>query len=120
MRALGAGLLLAVLVAALAGWIWGVDATVGAAVFGVLAAVIHAAAIALLKPVLEPPFDQALKRWAYGVGLRLVGVAILAVLLLRGSEVLQPVPSAVGFLGVMVPLMMDEMRLLLIRVRTGK
>lgn len=111
------GLALVVAVAAVVGAVWGRAAVVPAAVFGVLAAAIHVLAVGLLEPVLVPPYDRTLKRWAVGMGLRLTGVALLAGTVFAWPETFPPLPTVTGFLAVLIPLLFGEMRLVMHRLR---
>lgn len=120
MRHLGAGLLLTVVVALLAGRLWGRDAAVAGAIAGVLAAGIESGAVTLLRRALDPPFERLLKRWALGLGLRLGGLALVV-----GAVVLWPrrfpvLPTAVGFVAVLIPLMLGEMWLVWTKLRTTR
>ena len=90
---------------------WGGDAVVPMVVFGLLATAIQLAASALVRPVLDAPVRDLLRRWAYGMALRLGGVILFAVLVALRPDVFLPLPTAIGFLGVLVPLLFMEIRL---------
>lgn len=81
-------------------------------VFGLLATAIQVAAVAWLKPALGAPFPELLKRWGVGMGLRLGGVAAFAALVVVDGERFPPLPSALGLVGVLIPLLFMEIRLL--------
>jgi len=83
-----------------------------AAEFGVLATVIHLAAVALIRPVIEGPYKKLMARWAMGMGLRLLGVGVFLVAVTMQRELFPPLPSAIGYVGVLLPLLFSEMRLL--------
>lgn len=100
--------------------VWGGPAVPSAAVFGLVATLIHVAAVGLLRPALVPPFDRLAKRWAMGMGLRLGGVGALAVFVLRDPGPELALASAFGFLGVMIPLLFSEMYLLWVSLRTKR
>lgn len=111
MKMLGAGLLLTALVSLIEWLAWGRSALVAGVTFGLLATAIQTAAVVALKPALAGPFPALVKRWAVGMGLRLVGVVLIAVLVLVNREVFPPLPAAVGYLGVIIPLLFGEIRL---------
>lgn len=120
MRHLGVGLLLTVVVALLAGRLWGPDAAVAGAIAGLLAAAIESGAVTLLRRALDPPFERLLQRWALGLGLRLGGLGLVV-----GAVVLWPrrfpvLPTAVGFVAVLLPLMLGEMWLVWTKLRTTR
>ena len=106
------GLVLTAAATAVSGLIWGSEALLPAASFGLLATVIHIAAVTLLKPGLKGPFNKLMARWAMGLGLRLLGVVIFAVVVLFERDLFPALPAAVGFIGVLLPLLFSEMRLI--------
>ena len=106
------GLALTAVAAALSALIWGREALLPAISFGLLATLIHVTAVALLKPGLGGTFNKLMARWAMGLGLRLVGVVIFAVVVFAQRDLFPPLPAAVGFVGVMLPLLYSEMRLI--------
>lgn len=112
MRYAGAGLGLTALVAGLAWWAWGPGAVFAAAWFGLLATAVQLVAVAVLRPALAGTFAGLVKRWAVGMGLRLLGVVLFAALVLVNRELFPPLPSALGYVGVVVPLLFMETRLL--------
>ena len=106
------GLALTAAAAALSGLIWGREALLPAISFGLLATLIHVIAVALLKPGLGGSYDKLMARWAMGLGLRLVGVVIFAVVVFMQRDLFPPLPSMIGFVGVLLPLLFSEMRLI--------
>ena len=109
MRLLGVGLLLTAGVAVLLwlGWDWKV--AIAGAAFGLLATLIHVAAVAALRRAWNAPLKELAKGWAIGVALRLGGAAVwMAAVLLRG-DLFPPLPTAIGFLAVLIPLLFMEM-----------
>jgi hypothetical protein len=119
-RHLVVGLVLTAGLALLAGRIWGWDAGVVTALAGLLATGIESCSVTLLRRALDPPFERLLKRWALGLGLRLGGLALVV-----GAVVLWPrrfpvLPTAVGFLAVLIPLMLGEMWLVWTKLRTTR
>ena len=111
MRVLGLGLCLTALVV-LAEWIaWGRAALVAGVTFGLLATAIQVGAGVAFKPALTGPFPVLIKRWAVGMGLRLAGVVAIAVAVSVDRELFPPLPAALGYLGVVIPLLFGETRL---------
>lgn len=110
MRLAGWGVGLTALVAGAAGLVWGRGAIVAAIVFGLLATAIQLAANALVRPALGAPFGVLVKRWGIGIGLRLGGVAAFAVGVSVNREMFPPLASALGYVGVIVPLLFMEIR----------
>lgn len=112
MKLAGLGICLTALITAAAWMAWGPNAILGAAFFGVLATALQLVAVALLRPVLGGPFGVLVRRWGMGMGLRLVGVVLFAALVTLDRELFPPLPSALGYVGVVVPLLFLETRLL--------
>lgn len=110
MRDFGLGLTLTGVVTVVAWLIWGAGVLVAAVVFGLVATLIHTLAVALLRSSLEGPLKRLLKRWAMGMGLRLMGVALFGVAVYLREDLFPAVPTAVAFLGVLLPLMLSEMK----------
>jgi hypothetical protein len=106
------GFVLTAAVTGAAGIIWGRRALLPAGAFGLLATGIQLAAVRLVRPALGAPFRTLAQRWAAGMGLRLLGVVILAVAMALAPWQMEPLPAAVGYLGVLVPLLFLEMRFL--------
>ena len=109
MRHLIAGLLLTTGVAAIASRGWGRDAGLTAGMAGLLATAVEVASATMLRRALVPPFERLLKRWSVGLGLRFGAVAIVALAVLRWPDRFPIVPTAAGFLLVLIPLMLGEM-----------
>lgn len=112
MRLAGVGLGLTAVVAALAWFTWGPRAIFAAGWFGLLATALQLVAVAVLRPALGAPFGALVKRWGVGMGLRLAGVVLFAALVAVNRELFPPLPSALGYVGVVVPLLFLETRLL--------
>ena len=106
------GLLLAALLSGVAYRVWGTQAAVAAAAFGGLAVAIQLAAIALVKPVRGAPFQRFLARWGAGMGLRLLGVLGIALAAGLDPRHFPPLAAAAGFLGVLLPLLFLEVRVI--------
>lgn len=105
-----AGLLLGGAVSGLAYRIWGTQAAVAAGVFGGIALVIQLGAIALMQPARGAPIQRFLARWGAGMGLRLLGVVAIALAAGLAPEQFPALPTAAGFLGVLLPLLFLEVR----------
>ncbi|HEY9384960.1 MAG TPA: hypothetical protein VIP80_15730 [Gemmatimonadales bacterium] len=107
-----AGLLLTAIVSGIAYRVWGEQAAVAAAVFGALALAIQLGALGLMRPVRAAPFQRFLARWGAGMGLRLLGVLAIALAAGLDPRHFPPLPTAAGFLGVLLPLLFFEVRLI--------
>lgn len=107
-----AGLAVAALIASLSGILWGAQAAVAAGIFGALAVAIQLAALALIEPVKQGPIKALIKRWGMGMGLRALGVVAIAVAVGLDRTHFPPLATALGFLGVLLPLLFFEVRLL--------
>ncbi|MGQ0701554.1 MAG: hypothetical protein ACT4PM_00300, partial [Gemmatimonadales bacterium] len=57
------------------------------------------------------PVTRFLTRWGVGIGLRLLGVIALALAVGLDPARFPPLPVALGFLGVLLPLLALEARL---------
>lgn len=112
MTHLALGLGLTVAIAAAAAIIWGREALLPAGAFGLLATGIQLTAVRVLRPALGAPFRMLARRWAIGMGLRLMGVVLLAAAIALDPARFQPVPSALAYLGVLIPLLFTETRFL--------
>ena len=107
-----AGLLLTGLVSGVVYRAWGSQAAIAAAVFGGLAVAIQLGALALVRPVRGAPFQRFLARWGAGMGLRLLGVLGIALAAGLDPRHFPPLATAGGFLGVLLPLLFFEVRLI--------
>ncbi|MDH3291647.1 MAG: hypothetical protein OEO20_06990 [Gemmatimonadota bacterium] len=112
MTEVGLGLGLTATITAVVWLVWGAVAAQTAAGFGLLATVLHSVAVALLKPALKGSTEKLMGRWAAGMGLRLLGVVVFGVLVMTQRDLVPPLPAAIGFAGVLLPLLFSEMRLL--------
>jgi len=106
------GLLLGAIASGVAFRIWGSQAAVAAAIFAALALAIQIAVIALLRPVRGLPFKRFLTRWGAGMGLRFLGVVAIALAAGLDPRHFPPLAVATGFLGVLVPLLLLEVRVI--------
>jgi hypothetical protein len=92
--------------------IWGPNAVVGTLLFGILATAVQAAATVFVRRAAGAPFPVFMKQWGIGMGFRLTGLVAFAVAVALRPEVFQPVPSALGYVGVVIPLLFLETRFL--------
>ena len=90
---------------------WGNQAAFAAAVFGVMATLIQLGALALLTPVRGAPLNKFLTRWGAGMGLRILGIVAIALAAGLDKAHFPPLACALGFLGVLIPLLFYEVRL---------
>ena len=111
MKALGLGLGLTALVTGLLVLGWGREALLPGLIFGLIASSIQAISVALVRPVFAGETVMLLKRWGLGMLLRGVGVVLVAVAVTLDRTLFPPLPTAVAFLGVLVPLLFMEVRL---------
>ncbi|MGH7656906.1 MAG: hypothetical protein ACREL6_01640, partial [Gemmatimonadales bacterium] len=68
-------------------------------------------AAAGIRGAVDSPLPAFARRWAVGMGLRLAGVVLFALGVALWPEMFPPLPSALGFLGVILPLLFLEIRL---------
>ncbi len=112
MKDAGLGLALTAGVTGVLYLVWGPSAVVPGVVFGLLATAVSVAAVTLLRGGLRGPYAKTMARWAMGMAVRLVGVLLFAVAVLWRPDLFPALPTAVGYLGVLIPLLFYEMRLL--------
>lgn len=110
-RTITAGLALTMLVTAALWGIWGREALVPGIVFGLLATALQALAARTAESALDRPVREFARRWAAGIGLRMVAILAFVILVAFWRETFPPLPSAFGLLGVLVPLLFMEIRL---------
>lgn len=110
------GILLTAVVAGIAWRVWGEQAGIAAGIFGLLATGIQVWALALIQPVRRVEGKAALPkfmaRWGAGMGLRMLGVVALAIAAAVDRTHFPALPTALGFLGVLLPLLVLEVRLI--------
>ena len=109
-RTLALGLALTILVGGIAAAVWGRTAMVPAAVFGLLSTGIQLLARWCNARWAPGPTTMFPKGWLYGMALRLGGVLLFAAAVFAWRTVFVPLPTALGFLGVIVPLLFLELR----------
>jgi hypothetical protein len=90
--------------------IWGGQAALATGIFAALALLIQLAAIGLVEPVKQAAPKLFIKRWGMGMGLRLLGVVAIALAAGLDRNHFPPVATAIGFLGVLLPLFFFEVR----------
>lgn len=118
------GLLLGGVVSGVAYRIWGTQAAFAAAVFAGIATLIQLGALRLMQPAraagaptpaaapAPAPIQRFLARWGLGMGLRFLGVVALALAAGLDPGHFPALPTAMGFLGVLLPLLFFEVRLI--------
>jgi len=111
MKGLGLGLVLTLLVSGLLVLGWGRDALLPGLVFGLIATAIQVTSVALVRPVYAGETVRLLKRWGIGMLLRVLGVAAVVVAIAVDRADFPPLPTALAFLGVLIPLLFMEVRL---------
>ncbi len=104
------GLLLTLLVTGILTLVLGSEALIAAATFGLLATMLQVMSVAAVKPVWNRGFTRVMGRWAVGTLLRWLGVVLIAVAVLIDRELFPPLPTAFGYLGVVVPLLYVELK----------
>ncbi|HEV8456325.1 MAG TPA: hypothetical protein VGQ24_15605 [Gemmatimonadales bacterium] len=111
MKELGLGIALTLLVSGLLVLGWGQGALLPGLVFGLTATAIQVIAVALVRPAFDGETVRLLKRWGLGMLLRVLGVALVATAVTLDRALFPPLPTAFAFLGVLVPLLFMEVRL---------
>jgi hypothetical protein len=106
-----AGALLTAAVVVGGGAAAGLSGALGAASGGAIAALVQWAAVRRLAGQTEVSTRDFVRRWATAAALRLLGVALVTVLVVAARDAFPPLPTALGFLGVLLPLMALELRM---------
>lgn len=105
------GLVLVGLVAIGFRWGFGPTGATAGAVFGGLAVALQMVAVSVVAPtILAGDYRGLFRRWAMGLSVRLLGIVALPVAVWYDREVFPPLPAALGFIAVMVPLLFFEIR----------
>jgi hypothetical protein len=104
LRLLGVGAALVVVAGAIGGW--------PAALGGGAALIAQLAAVALLRPAMGAPQPEFTARWLGGIGIRALALGALLAVVATHRTLLPPLPTALGFLGVLLPLLFTETRFL--------
>jgi hypothetical protein len=111
LKVIGWGVGLTVIVTGVLWLIWGEQALVPGLTFGLLATAIQLAAAISMAQAREDDFSAFVRRWVVGMVLRMVGVVFVFVAIAVRPELFPPLPTALGFLGVVIPLLFSEIRL---------
>ncbi len=98
------GVGLVVVAVVLGGWAAGIG--------GALAVIAQTAAVALLRPVMTGPQPVFMSRWLGGMGIRGLTLGALLVVGASYGDRLALLPAALGYLGVLLPLLFTETRFL--------
>ena len=89
---------------------FGRDALFPGAVFGALATVIQLAALGALRKGLSGSTAEFFKGAGIGMALRLLGVVLILVAVTLDRGRFLPLPTALGYVGVVIPLLFLEVR----------
>ena len=90
---------------------WGTEALVPGVTFGLVSTGIQLGAHRMLRAVGNAPFSLVVQRWLAGMALRLGGIALVFTAIGLQRDVFPPLPTAFGYLGVVIPLLFTEVRL---------
>ena len=90
----------------LAGW----RGALAAGAFGLIATAIQVLAARSMTPQTTRTRGEFVKSWAGGAGLRMLGVIAVGVVIWLNSAQFPALPAAMGYLGVLVPLLFYEAR----------
>ncbi len=112
MRLVVTGLALSVLVTGTLWLLWGRQAVRGSAVFGLVATLIQLGATEILRRARGSDTAGFFRAVGRGMMLRLGGVVLMGVAVLWDRTLFAPLPTAIGFLGVLIPLLLLEVRFL--------
>lgn len=112
MKSIGLGLLLTLLVTGILWRLWGVPALLPAMSFGLLATLIQWVAVRSLGRVMQGTLTEFYRGFGVGLVLRAAGVLLLLVAVLLDRAHFPPLPAALGYLGVVIPLLFLEARLI--------
>jgi hypothetical protein len=110
--ALVLGLVLTAVVTAVLVLAWGQAAVVPGVTFGLLATAIQLVSARLMRDAVQREFRALVRRWGIGMGLRLGGIVAFGVAVAVRRDLFPPLPTAFGYLGVVVPLLFTEIRFL--------
>jgi hypothetical protein len=89
---------------------WGRVALVPGIVFGLLATAIEVGALKAFRADWRDNTASMVKAFGKGFGLRILGITVLVAAILLDRPLFPPLASAIGFLGVLVPLLFLEPR----------
>ena len=88
----------------------GTPGAIGAAAGGLVATLVQLGAGRLMQGQREAAFARFMARWAMGTGLRIAGILAVVALVLVDRTLFAPLPTALGYLGVLLPLLALETR----------
>ena len=83
-----------------------------AGIGGAFAVIAQTAAVALLRPAMAAPQPVFMSRWLGGVAIRALVLSALLVLSATHQPTIPVLPAALGYLGVLLPLLFTETRFL--------
>ncbi len=98
------------MVAAVAWLASGSAGATGAATAGLVAIALSLLAVRLVRRTGREPTVDQLMVYGIGVVLRFVGVGLIGLLVVRNPTTFPPLPTALGYLGVVLPLLYMETR----------
>jgi hypothetical protein len=78
--------------------------------FGLLATAIQLAATRWLEAARGKPFSELVKALGKGMGLRFAGVLVFLGAAVAAPRFYSPLPTALAYLGVLVPLLLSDLR----------
>ncbi len=110
MKTLLVGLGLTVVLAVVFHSIWGRVAVLPTVVFGGLATAIQLASGSALRGADALPFGGFVAQYGKGMLYRIGGVILIAVAVVVNRDLFPPLPTAFGYLGVLLPLLFLEWR----------
>ncbi|MGH7538010.1 MAG: hypothetical protein ACREMF_05210 [Gemmatimonadales bacterium] len=84
----------------------------GAAIGGGVATLAQLVAVALLRPVMQASQPEFMARWYAGMGIRALALGMLLAIAATHRAALPLLETALGFLGVLLPLLFLETRFL--------
>jgi hypothetical protein len=105
------GVVCAGLIGAIAAVVWGEPGCRAAVLMGGVALAMQLLAARAMAKTGESPTPEHLKVYGIGVILRLSGVIVLFLAVHFDRTVFQPLPSALGYVGTVLPLLYLETRL---------
>jgi hypothetical protein len=95
--------------ACMTGWLaQGSTGAIAAGSGGLVATAVQVGAGRLMEGEGNAAFARFMARWGMGMGLRIVGVLTVVALVVIDPSVFAPLATALGFLGVLIPLLALE------------
>ncbi len=110
MRTLGIGLALTAAVNSLFWLVWGPEAVVAGLAAGLLAVLIQVVATRRLQRHFRGSNAEFFGAMGTGMALRMAGVVLILLAIVVAPARFAPLPTAFGFLGVLIPLLFLEVR----------